>query len=241
MSIRRMLSIGYVVCACLVALGAGLWPAHAASGSTFVFFEKFPPNNPEQWHVQKLSDGSQTYLKPGSYHVVRPHPGTMRGWPLGVKVPQGFQFNVQLQMDKGSDPYEGVTFWDDLSNNFILFAITPNGTAGLFRHSSKGYTRLIDWRRVGAIHRGIHAINTISVNLDAASGAEGRTFLINGRALGKTCKDIWRPALGQMPTPPKGGFYVGVLAGSYQGETHVAVLRASMYNGTHISAVPHCS
>ena len=109
----------------------------------------------------------------------------------------------------------------------------------------QGMRNSVAWRTVGFIHRGMHAVNSIGVNLDAVSGAEGRTFLINGHPLGKACKDIWRPALGHTPAAPKTGFYVGVLAGGYdpqtnaQGKavttfssTHVSVLHASMYDGT---------
>ena len=218
-----------------------------------MFYEKFPTSNPEQWHVQTLSDGSKTYLKQGTYQVIRARPGTMRGWPLNVKVPVGFQFNVQLQLIAGSDPYEGITFWDDLKNDFVLFAITPDGKAGLFRHTASGYAELVAWRTVGSIHRGLHAVNSISINMDAVSGATGRTFLINGHALGKACKDIWRPALGATPAAPKGGFYVGVLAGGYEPQavakgkpaakfipTHIAVTHASMYDGTKLGPAPRC-
>ena len=240
MSSWQRIPLRGLFCTLLLVLCAGSWPVHGASGSTFVFFEKFPASNPNQWHVQTLSDGSKTYLKVGSYEIVRSHPGTMRGWPLSVKVPTGFQFNVQLQLVAGKDPYQGVTFWDDLKNNFMLFAITPDGKAGLFRHTAKGYTVLEDWHTVGMVHRGIKAINSLSVNLDPVSAVTGRTFLINGVPLGKQCRDIWRPALGRMPAPPKTGFFVGVLAGAYSGLTHVSVLRASMYDGTHAGPVPRC-
>lgn len=228
------------LCLLLVALCSGLWPVHAAPGSTFVFFEKFSPTNPNQWHVQTLHDGSRTYLTAGSYQIIRSRPGTMRGWPLGVKVPIGFQFNAQLQFIAGKDPYEGVSFWDDLKNSFTLFALTPDGKAGLFRHTAKGYQVLINWRTVGQVHRGLGARNSLSVNLDPVSALTGRTFLINGVPLGKRCRDVWRPAIGKMPIAPKQGLFVGVLAGAYTGATHVAVLRASMYDGSHAGPVPHC-
>jgi hypothetical protein len=231
-----------------LVLCAAITPARAASTATYVFYEKFPPSNPEQWHVQTLPDGSKTYIVSGTYRIVRARPGTMRGWPLSVKVPSGFRFNVQLQLLDGSDPYAGVTFWDDLKENFVLFAITPDGKAGLFRHTAGGYTELVSWRSVGAIHQGVHAINSLSVNLDPASAAAGRTFIVNGKSLGKPCRDIWRPALGTMPAAPTGGFKVGVLAGGYapQGAkkvfvpTQVAVLHASMYDGTNVSATTKC-
>lgn len=249
---RRLVSSGLFSLLSIVLL-CGLVPAHAANTATYVFYEKFAASNPEQWHVQTLSDGSKTYLKNGTYMIVRAHPGTMRGWPLNVKVPTGFQFNVQLQLVAGSDPYEGVTFWDDLKNQFVLFAITPDGKAGLFKHTASGYTELVPWRSVGSIKRGLKAINRISVNLDPVSAATGRTFLINGRALGKACKDIWRPKLGSMPAPPASGFFVGVLAGGYQPQTdahgkpvssftptQVTVMHASLYDGTRLGPVPHC-
>src|SRR5579875_315639 len=244
MTIRRRTSLCSLISIIVVMLCAGLLPARAASSATYVFYEKFPPSNPEQWHIQTLSDGSRTYIAHGTYQILRTRPGTMRGWPLAVKVPTGVQFNVQFQLISGSDPYEGITFWDDLRNNFILFAITPSGKAGLFRHTASGYSELIPWRNVGAIHRGTPSINSLSVNLDPVSAVTGRTFLINGQPLGKPCRDIWRPALGKEPKPPASGFYVGVLAGGYQPQTpaqgrpskpfvptHVAVLHASMYDG----------
>jgi hypothetical protein len=217
-------------------------PARAAqaSKSTFVFFEKFPSDNPREWNVQSLSDGSKTFVAGGSYHIVRTRPGTMRGWPLQVKVPSGFEFNAQFRLVKGSDPYEGVSFWDDLANNFVLFALTPDGNVGLFRHGKKGYTVLVDWRPVASIHRGAGAVNSLSVNLDRLNAATGRSFLINGVPLGRACNDLWRKALGTPPTGPVRGLYVGVVAGSYKGPSQVLVSRASMYDGTHAGPVPAC-
>ncbi|HWE63585.1 MAG TPA: hypothetical protein VHB98_17875, partial [Chloroflexota bacterium] len=233
--------------ALFLALCATCLPARAASHATYVFYEKFPASNPDKWHVQSLSDGSMTYLQHGTYQIVRARPGTMRGWPVNVKVPSGFQFNVQLQLLGGSDPYEGVTFWDDLRNNFVLFALTPDGKAGLFRHTNSGYTELVPWRSVGFIHQGLHAVNSIAVNLDAVSAASGRTFLINGKPLGKPCQDIWRPALGAAPAS-NAGLFVGVLAGGYAPQsaktkfvaTHLVVLHASMYDGTRLGPAPKC-
>lgn len=242
MSNRRCLRLPGLLAMLLLVLGAGLWPARpvAAQGSTFVFFEKFPSSNDNQWNVQTLKDGSQTYIKAGAYHIIRPRPGTMRGWPLQVKVPAGFQFNVQLKLVEGVDPYAGVTFWDDLANSFLLFAITPDGKAGLFKHTAKGYTVLLNWRPVATVHKGNGAVNNLSVNMDALSAAQGRTVLVNGVPLGAPCKDTWRAALGKMPAPPAHGLFVGVLAGTYRGPTHVAVLRASMYDGTKAGPVPKC-
>jgi len=239
---RRISSRGMLV-ALAVVMSLAIWPAHSVAAtqvSTFVFFEKFTPDNPHQWDVRKLTDGSQTFLAGGGYHLVRTRAGTMRGWPLKVTVPRGFQFNVKLQITRGSDPYAGVTFWDDLGNNFMLFVITPDGRAGLFAHTAKGYKSLVDWHTEAAIHKGIQAINSLGVNLDAVSAAEGRTLLINGVPLGKACKDIWHAALGQMPTPPAWGYRVGVLSGSYKGLTEVTVQRASMYDGSKLSPAQPC-
>ena len=113
MPTRRRPLIICMLAALLITMGSGLRAApsaHAASTATYVFYEKFPANNPEQWNVQTLKDGSQTYLAGGSYHVVRPKPGTMRGWPLQVKVPTGFQFNARLQLLQGKDP----VLWDNV-------------------------------------------------------------------------------------------------------------------------------
>jgi hypothetical protein len=242
---NRRLSMYFSICM-LVVLGSLIGntvPARAVAltGSTYVFYEKFSGDNTRQWNVQSLSDGSKTYLTAGSYRIVRAHPGTMRGWPLGVHVPVGVQFNVQMQVIKGSDPYEGISFWDDLANNFTLFAITPDGNAGLFRHTTKGYAVLMDWRSVSAIHRGNGAINKLSVNLDLLSAAQGRAFLINGVPLGKPCGDIWRAAIGKAPTAPARGLSIGVVAGSYKGLSDVSVNLASMYDGTHAGPVPACT
>jgi hypothetical protein len=230
-----------VLALCLI-LAPMARPATAAraQGSTFVFFEKFPPDNPQQWNVQSLSDGSRTYISGGAYHIIRAKPGTMRGWPLHVKVPTGFQFNVRMQLVKGTDPYEGVTFWDDLGNNFELFAITPDGKAGLFKHGARGYTILVNWQAKRSIHVGVGAVNSLSVNMDPVSVAQGRTLLINGVPLGKPCADSWHKAMGTMPTPPAHGLFVGVVAGAYKGSTHVEVQRASMYDGTNAGPVPNC-
>jgi hypothetical protein len=217
-------------------------PARAAAqtGSAYVFYEKFSGANIRQWNVQSLSDGSKTYLVAGAYRIVRAQYGTMRGWPLGVHVPVGVEFNAQMQFVKGTDPYEGISFWDDLANNFTLFAITPDGNAGLFRHTKKGYRVLMDWRLVAAIHRGRGAINKLSVNLDRLSAAQGRAFLINGIPLGKACNDPWRKAIGIAPTAPSRGLSIGVVSGSYKGLSDVSVTLASMYDGTHAGPVPSC-
>jgi hypothetical protein len=237
---RRLISYLLIGAVSLLSCVIGSCPPAQASSSTFVFYEKFPSDNPREWNVQALSDGSKTFLAGGSYHVVRARPGTMRGWPLQVKVPSGFEFNAQLQLVKGSDPYEGISFWDDLANSFVLFAVTPDGNAGLFRHSQKGYKVLVDWRPVASIHHGAGAVNSLSVNLDRYSAARGRTFLINGVPLGRACNDLWRKALGAPPTGPARGLYVGVVAGSYKGASQVLVPLASMYDGTHAGPVPAC-
>lgn len=232
-------TIRAVFLALCLALCAGSLPARAA-GATYVFYEKFPSSNPNHWSLNPLKDGSRTYLSGGVYHVFRSRPGTMRGWPLGVKVPNGFKFNVQLKIVSGADPYAGVAFWDDLKTNFVFFALAKDGTVGLFRHTAKGYKILVDWRAVGTVHKGLGAVNSLSINLDPASATSGQTFLINGKPLGKPCKDIWRPALGKMPTPPASGFFVGVVAGAFKGATRVDVLKASMYDGTHLKAGAVC-
>lgn len=227
----------------LVARGVLAVPLAArAAGASFVFYENFPADNPRSWNVQTLSDGSRTYLAGGIYHIVRTKPGTMRGWPLKVKVPVGFQFNLKLRILSGNDPYAGISFWDDLGEQFMLFAITPDGTAGLFRRDAKGFTSLVYWKPEKAIHTGLGAVNSLSVNLDPVSVAEGRTFLINGTPLGTACHDAWRKALGPMPTPPAHGFYVGAVAGAFADSrpVHVEVLVASMYDGTHAGPVPAC-
>ncbi|MDB5075416.1 MAG: hypothetical protein JWO42_1595 [Chloroflexi bacterium] len=227
----------------LICSVVGNWqPARAADASkaTFVFFEKFPSDNPREWNVQSLSDGSKTFLQGSSYHIVRTRPGTMRGWPLQVKVPSGFQFNAKFQLVKGSDPYEGISFWDDLANSFTLFAVTPDGNAGLFRHDSKGYKVLVDWRPVASIHRGVGAVNSLSVNLDRYNAAAGRSFLINGVPLGRACNDTWQKALGTPPTSPARGLFVGLVAGTYKGSSQVMITRASMYDGTQVGPVPAC-
>ncbi|HVA90643.1 MAG TPA: hypothetical protein VNL71_12475 [Chloroflexota bacterium] len=242
---RRRFST-WVMALCLVlvcAQGVFVFPrAVRGAGSSFVFFEKFPPNNPRQWNLQRLPDGSRTYLASGAYNIVRTKPGTMRGWPLGVKVPTGFQFNVKLRVITGTDPYVGVSFWDDLADQFVLFAITPDGTAGLFRRNAKGFTSIVYWKQEKSIHTGLGATNSLAVNLDPVSAAKGRTFLINGVPLGAPCHDSWRKALGTMPVPPTRGFFVGVVAGAFA-DSHavrVQVLVASMYDGTHAGPVPTC-
>ena len=229
----------------LVVCARGLFAlpqAAHAGGSTFVFFEKFPPSNPRQWNLQRLSDGSRTYLAGGTLNIVRTKPGTMRGWPLAVKVPAAFQFNVKLRVVSGTDPYAGISFWDDLADQFVLFAITPDGTAGLFRRSAKGFTSVVYWKAEKSLHTGLGAVNSLSVNLDPLSVAEGRTFLINGIPLGTPCHDAWRKALGAMPMPPAHGLHVGVVAGAFA-DSHavqVQILLASMYDGTHAGPVPAC-
>jgi hypothetical protein len=244
MSMNRRLSFHGLTCALTVvlALVSTCLPARAVAqtGSTYVFYEKFTGENARQWNIQSLSDGSKTYMAGGAYRIVRARPGTMRGWPLGVHVPVGVQFNVQMRLVKGADPYEGISFWDDLANNFTLFAVTPDGNAGLFRHTSKGYAVLMDWHSVTSIHRGSGAVNKLSVNLDKLSAAQGRAFLINGVPLGKSCSDAWRKAIGSAPAAPARGLFVGVVAGSYKGASDVSVQLASMYDGTHAGPVPSC-
>jgi hypothetical protein len=228
-----------VVC----ARGLFAFPQAArGAGSSFVFFEKFPPDNPRHWNLQRLSDGSRTYLAGGVLNIVRTKPGTMRGWPLAVKVPAAFQFNVKIRILTGTDPYAGVSFWDDLANQFVLFAITPDGTVGLFRRNAKGFTSIVYWKQEKSLHTGLGAVNSLAVNLDPASAAEGRTFLINGVPLGTACHDTWRKALGNMPASPVHGLHVGVVAGAFA-DSHavrVQVLVASMYDGTHAGPVPAC-
>jgi hypothetical protein len=216
--------------------------AARAGAATFVFYENFPPANPRQWNIQKLSDGSRTYLSRGTYNIIRAKPGTMRGWPLAITVPTSVQFNVKLRIVSGSDPYAGISFWDDLANNFVLFAITPDGTAGLFRRDSKGFTSVIYWKQEAAIHKGLGAVNSLSVNLDPASEASGRLLLINGTALGVPCKDSWAKALGKMPPTPTHGFHVGVVAGAFADSksVHVEVQVASMYDGAKVTSTSSC-
>ncbi len=244
MPTRRKSALFVLVSAILCCLLGGFQPLQGsrAQGTRFVFFEKFPANNPDQWTVQSLSDGSRTYLKGGTYQIVRIRPGTMRGWPLSVQVPAGFQFNVKLQILSGSDPYAGISFWDDLANSFMFFAIAPDGTAGLFKRTAKQYTTLVDWTPIPSMHKGIGAVNSLSVNLDPLSAALGRTLLVNGKPLGKPCSDRWRSALGKMPPIPAHGFHVGVVAGAFEHSNgvHVVVLRASMYDGTHDGPLPRC-
>lgn len=119
-----------LIYALLVLVPVSLSPrAFAAHSSPLVFYERFLPDNPEQWIDLKLPDGSRTYIADGAYHLVRPSPGDVRGWPLHVKVPSGFKLNVQLVIAQGADAYAGITFWDDLANNFVLFAIRTDGSA----------------------------------------------------------------------------------------------------------------
>jgi hypothetical protein len=155
-------------------------------------------------------------------------------------MPSGVQFNAKFEVTAGSGPYEGITFWDDWSNNFVLFAVTPSGQAGIFRHKQGAWSTLVDWRTIQAIHRGLGAINSLSINLDRQSGALGRTFLINGIPMGSPCNDSWRSAIGSEPTLPSRGLFVGLVAGSFSGATHVTVVRASMYDGTNNRPVPMC-
>src|SRR5690242_14894748 len=114
----------FVAAVCLLlSLPGALSVAQAtrAGANTFVFYENFPADNPRQWNVQTLKDGSRTYLSAGTYNIVRAKPGTMRGWPLAIAVPTALQFNVKLRIVSGTDPYAGISFWDDLANNFVLF------------------------------------------------------------------------------------------------------------------------
>jgi hypothetical protein len=226
------------------SMPAGASPARAnqSAGAGLVFYETFPANNPRHWNVQKLGDGSRTYISGGAYNIVRAKPGTMRGWPLAIEVPVALRFNVKLSILSGTDPYAGISFWDDLADRFILFAITPNGTAGLFRRDAKGFTSLVYWKPEAAIHTGLGAVNTLSVNLDPVDEAKGRILLINGTALGTPCHDRWLKALGKRPATPVHGFHVGVVAGAFADShrVHVAVRVASLYDGAHVGAAPSC-
>jgi hypothetical protein len=166
----------------------------------------------------------------------------MRGWPLAVTVPTAVQFNVKLRIVSGTDPYAGISFWDDLANDFVLFALTPDGTAGLFRRDGKGFTSLVYWKQEKAIHTGLGAVNSMSVNLDPASEAAGRMLLINGVPLGVACKDPWLKALGKRPPTPTHGFHVGVVAGAFADSksVHVEVQVASMYDGAKAAVTTSC-
>jgi hypothetical protein len=243
---RRMRRLTFLVLLIypLIGLRGGLPGVRAAQAgtTTFVFYENFPANNPRQWNVQSLSDGSRTYVSGGVYNIVRAKPGTMRGWPLAVTVPTAVQFNVKLRIVSGSDPYAGISFWDDLANRFVLFAITPDGTAGLFRRDGKGFTSLVYWKQEAAIHTGLGAVNSLSVNLDPASESAGRLLLINGVALGVPCKDPWLKALGKRPPTPTHGFHVGVVAGAFakSKSVHVEVQVASMYDGAKAKSTSSC-
>jgi hypothetical protein len=214
----------------------------AARTGPLVFFERFPPDNPEQWIDLKLPDGSRAYIADGAYHLVRPHPGDVRGWPLHVKVPAGFRLNVRVVITQGADAYAGITFWDDMANNFVLFAIRPDGSVGLFRHTPSGYDKkaLVDWRIVPAVHTGVGALNALAVNLDPVSAATGHTFVINGVSLGHGCNDMWHTALAGAAQAGAGGAHIGVMAGAYSGSAQVNVLRASMYDDTNLGPVPAC-
>jgi hypothetical protein len=222
--------------ALLLPVGIG----QAASGSRYMFYDKFPANNPRQWSVLALQDGSRTYLASGTYHIVRAHPGVMRGWPLKVAMPAGMQFNAQMQFVSGKDPYEGITLWDDWSNRFVLFAVTPAGEAGLFRHVQGKWTTLVSWRPVAALRTGFGALNTLSVNVDPRSQALGRMFLVNGRPLGSACRDLWASALPKPPLAPELGLFAGLAAGSFSGATHVVVTHASMYQSVDTLQSPAC-
>jgi len=243
----RLRRLPFLVAACgiaLLSLNGALQaaPRTRAAGATFVFYENFPADNPRHWNVQTLSDGSRTYISGGVYNIVRAKPGTMRGWPLAVEAPKAFQFNAKLRIVSGADPYAGVSFWDDLANNFVLFAIAPDGTAGLFRRTSKGFTSLVYWKQEAAIHSGLGAVNSLSVNLDPVSEAKGRMLLINGVALGAPCRDPWLKALGKRPPTPTHGLHVGVVAGAFadSNRVHVEVQVAGMYNGAGAGSAPSC-
>jgi hypothetical protein len=214
----------------------------AAQTSPLVFYERFLPDNPEQWIDLKLPDGSRAYIADGAYHLVRPHPGDVRGWPLHVKVPLGFKLNVQLAIAQGADAYAGITFWDDLASNFVLFAISTDGSAGLFLHTATGYAPkpLVSWRFVPALHRGVGAVNTLAVNLDPVSAATGHTFVINGVPMGTGCADPWHTALALAAKKGVPGAHIGVMAGAYRGSAQVTVRLATMYDGTNLGPVPAC-
>jgi hypothetical protein len=228
--------LGFVLCA---SLPVDARPAVLGT-STYVFYEKFPSNNPHRWTTQVLADGSKTYLDSGTYMIVRAHPGLMRGWPMAVRVPAAVEFNAKLAVKAGKDAYEGITFWDDRAGSFVLFAVTPDGQAGLFRHAPGLWKTLVAWRREPAIHRGVGAVNALSVDLDGVSAARGRTFLINGVPLGRPCADSWLASLGSGPSGKAQPLSVGLVAGSFKGSTRLKVTQASMYDGSHLGPVPSC-
>jgi hypothetical protein len=218
-------------------------PLEAARTSPLVFYERFLPDNPEQWIDLQLPDGSRAYIQHGAYHLIRPRAGDVRGWPLHVKVPSGFKLNVQLEIAQGADTYAGITFWDDLANNFVLFAIRADGSAGLFLHNAAGYDPkpLIGWHIVPAVHQGVGAMNALAVNLDPVSAATGHTFVINGVPMGTGCVDAWHTALAAAAKQGVPGGHIGIMAGSYNGSAQVTVLHASMYDGTNLGPVPTCT
>jgi hypothetical protein len=221
-----------VALALVVLAGLPVAAGQAASGPKRMFVESFTPANPRQWSVLSLADGSRTYLSGNTYRIVRAHPGIMRGWPLSVRVPSGVQFTATFKLVSGSDPFEGISFRDDWGDNFDLFAITPGGEAALLRHRHGAWTPLVDWRVVSAVRRGLGSVNTLSVNLDNRSAAQGRTFVINGVPLGKPCDDAWLKVLGNEPRVVGRRLSVGLVAGSFNGAALVAVLQAGMINAT---------
>jgi hypothetical protein len=240
--VSRLIAVCCMLLPASIQAGVSQARASRSAGAGLVFYENFPANNPRHWNVQRLADGSRTSIFGGVYNIVRAKPGTMRGWPLAIRVPAAFQFNVRLRIVSGTDPYAGISFWDDLADRFVLFAITPTGTAGLFRRDAKGFTSLVYWQPEPAIHPGLGAVNTLSVNLDPVDEAKGRTLLINGTPLGARCHDRWLKALGKRPAKPAHGFHVGVVAGAFADShsVHVAVQAASMYDGANAGAAPAC-
>jgi hypothetical protein len=211
----------------------------AASQSTQVFLENFPPTNPRQWTLLSLKDGSRTYLAGSSYQIIRAHPGIMRGWPLSIHVPSGMEFSATFKLNSGIDSFEGITFRDDWGDNFDMLAITPGGEAALLRHRVGVWILLVDWRHLAAVHRGVGSVNTLAVNLDKRSASQGRTFLINGVPLGKPCNDPWLRALGNEPRVVGRRLSAGLAAGSFTGSAHAEVIRAGMDNGTALIKADH--
>ncbi|MGH2344027.1 MAG: hypothetical protein ACRDG4_02295, partial [Chloroflexota bacterium] len=98
------------------------------------------------------------------------------------------------------------------------------------------------WKRETAIHTGLGAVNSLSVNLDPVDAAKGRTLLINGAPLGAPCHDPWLKALGKKPATPAHGFHVGVVAGAFADShsVHVEVQVASMYDGAQAGSASAC-
>ena len=100
------------------------------------------------------------------------------------------------------------------------------------RHRQGAWAPLVDWRAVSAVRRGLGSVNTLAVNLDKRSAAQGRTFVINGVPLGKPCYDAWLKALGNEPRVVGRRLSAGLVAGSFNGAALVAVPQAGMNNAT---------